>query len=192
MELTRSNEVVSPVAKVERELETRKIYGSFTLFLFGMAVPFFLMINVRFIMAAGFVPASVDQATGAIQAALLAVSGLAAVAAGSAVKKGQIAGYRRNVMFALVLGTISTLMGVYQWWYHPFDAMSHYGETFLSTVGLVVVMNLTGLLTLWASHARIRRVGITEINKVGYRTPIIYWLFLVVCALFMYVELYFV
>jgi len=191
MEVVHSNQVVRPATHVEQELETRKVFGSFVLFLFGMSVPYFLMINVRFIMAAGFVPSSSDQTTGAIEAILTLISGLTAWAAIRAIRGGNTSAYRVNLGLTLVLGWVSTLMMAWEWWYHPFDAMSHYGETFLSTVGLVVVMNLSGLLTLWASRARAKRLGSDQALVKGYRLAGMYWIFLVVAALVMYIELYF-
>lgn len=192
MELARGNQSANVKGGVERELETRKVFGAFVLFLFSMAVPYFVMLNVRLLMAGGYVPSSVDQATGAIHTALMVLSAITAIMAWGAVKRGNVASYRSSLLWSILLGTLATLMLIWQFWFHPFDAMSHYGETFLSTIGLCAVMNITGILTLSASRSRIKRLGLTDALNLGYRTATLYWVFLVVCWLVMYAELYFV
>ena len=181
----------TPVS-VERQLETIKVMGSFILFLFSMSVPYFLMINVRFLMVAGYVPSAVDQTTGIIESLLLVFSAIAALFSRKAIRSENIAAYRWNTLFTLLLGTMATLMMVWEFWFHPVDAMSHYGETFLSTVGLCVFMQVAGLLTLLASRSRSKFLGINADNQIGYRTPVYFWVFVVISWLVMYAELYFI
>lgn len=192
MELSRSQKNVPISTSLERELDTKKVFGSFVIFLFSMSVPYFVMINVRYIMVAGFIPSSIDQTTGAIETALMVISGLTALAASSALKSGKHNAYRTNVIFTILLGSVATLMLVWEWWFHPFDPMSHYGETFLTTIGLCVVMHLIGLLVLGAASSRMKRVGVTTENKLGYRLNVVFWMFVVVTWIAMYVQLYFI
>lgn len=82
-------------------------------------------------------------------------------------------------------------MQVYELWYHPMNPMSHYGETFLATIGLSMVMGLIGLLVLYAGRERIKRIGITEENQLGYEMVSWFWIFTVITWLAMYIDLYF-
>lgn len=192
MELSRSQQKVSTRPPVERELETRKAFGAFVIFLFSMSVPYFVMINVRYIMVAGFVPSTVDQTTGVIETVLMVLSGLTALAASRALKGNNAKLYRTNGILTMILGGLATLMLIWEWWFHPFDPMSHYGETFLTTIGLCVFMHLVGLGVLMAANMRMKRVGITEANALGYRLNNVFWMFIVVTWVAMWLQLYFI
>lgn len=192
MQLARTQDSIDTASQIERELVSKKVFGSFVIFLFSMSVPYFVMINVRYIMVAGFVPATVDQTTGAIETGLMILSAITALSALKALGNKNASMYRTNVLITTALGAIATLMLIWEWWFHPFDPMSHYGETFLTTIGLCVVMHLIGIGTLLAAASRIKRVGMNEENALGYRLNAVFWLFVVVTWAAMYVELYFI
>ncbi|PWI57404.1 cytochrome c oxidase subunit 3 [Sulfoacidibacillus thermotolerans] len=175
---------------VESRIEQRKMRSAFAIFLFSMSVPYFMMINVRYIMSGGFIPPALDQTTGAIQTVLLVISLLTAVAAVRRVQQGDGRGYKRMTDVTLFLGGVGTLMQGYELWYHPLNPMSHYGETFLATVGLSVVMGLVGLLVLAAGRERVKRIGVTPERQLGYELSSWYWVFTVITWVALYVELY--
>lgn len=179
------------LSNIDKIIEHRKMRSAFAIFLFSMSVPYFMMINVRYIMIGGFVPPALDQMTGGIETALLIISLLTAVGAARRVKNGDALGYKRLTDATLLFGGIGTLMQVYELWYHPMNPMSHYGETFLATIGLSMVMGLIGLLVLYAGRERIKRIGITEEKQLGYEMVSWFWIFTVITWLAMYIDLYF-
>ena len=176
---------------LETRIEHKKIHGAFYLFLFSMSVPYVLMINLRYIMIGGFVPPLLDQTTGAVETVLAIASAVTAWMAYSRSRAGNAAGYRAAAQLTLSLGLIATLMLLYELWVHPLNPMSHYGETFLATVGLCVVMQLMGLLALWASASRVKRMGMTDSLRHGYELVSIFWMFNVVTWIVVYIELYY-
>ena len=179
------------VLDLETRIEHKKLHGAFYLFLFSMSVPYFLMINLRYVMIGGFVPPLLDQTTGAVETVLAIASALTALLAYRRARAENAAGYRQATRFTLSLGLVATVMQLYELWVHPLNPMSHYGETFLATIGLCVVMQLMGLLALWAASSRVGRMGMTDSLRHGYELVSIFWIFNVIAWVVMYIELYF-
>ncbi len=175
---------------VEIQIEKRKMRSAFAIFLFSMSVPYFMIINLRYIMIGSFVPPALDQVTGAIQTILLVISLFTAVASVRRMQKVDGVGYKRMIDATLLIGGIGTLMQVYELWYHPMNPMSHYGESFLATIGLAIVMGIIGLFVLVAGRERVKRVGVTDEKQLGYELASWFWVFTVITWLALYIELY--
>ena len=177
---------------IDRQIEQRKSRGAFALFLFSMAVPFFVIINVRFLMVYNYVPSSLNQVTGGIETGLMVIGALTALGATRAARRMNVGGYRANTAVSLVTGLVATVMLLYEMWFHPMNSMSHFGETFLVSIGLAIVINLASLLTLLAGRVRIGVRGITHETLTSFELPAWFWVFATVGWIALYIDLYFV
>ncbi len=191
MQATQRLTTASSEADIDRQIEQRKSRGAFGLFIFSMAVPYFVIINVRYLMVDTYVPSRLDQVTGGIETALMLLSALAAIGATRAARGLNARAYRASVAAALAGGLVATLMMLYEMWYHPMNPMSHFGETFLVSIGLAIVINLASLLTLLAGRARSGRKGITGETLTSFELPAWFWVFATAGWIALYIELYF-
>ena len=176
---------------IDRQIEQRKSRGAFALFLFSMAVPYFVIINVRYLMVYNYVPSSLDQVTGGIETGLMVIGALTAFGAARAARRLNVGSYRANSAVSLTAGLVATLMLLYEMWFHPMNSMSHFGETFLVSIGLAIVINLASLLTLLAGRVRIGLQGIRHETLTGFESPAWFWVFATVGWIALYIELYF-
>ncbi|MCF8565339.1 cytochrome c oxidase subunit 3 [Alicyclobacillus tolerans] len=168
----------------------RKLRGGLTLVLLSAMMPFLVMIDVRYLLTDGYVSPEANQAIGLISAILMLLSGIWIGGAVRAGQKGNLLSFLRHLATTFVLGAASLVLTGVQLFNHSVDIVSHYGETFVTTLGLMDVYILVGLISLLALRMRVKRLGTSMDHSWGMKGNMIAWRFIVVACLVMYVQLY--
>jgi len=170
--------------------ENRKYRAAFAIVMMSMAMPFLTLLNVRYILAGGYVSPEANQVIGLIAALLMIISAGTIGSAVKAYKQGNAAKVQRNIFWTFGLGLVSFVLIGFQMVNHSVDIVTHYGETFVTTLGAVDVYVLIGLIVLLALRSRVIRLWGAADHSWGMQSNAMFWRFVVVVWLVMYVQLY--
>lgn len=171
--------------------DNRKFRGALTLVLMSMSMPMLTLINVRYILSDGYVSPSANQVLGLIAALLMLISFFTAGSGGKAYKQGNAAKMQTSLFWTFGLGLVSfVLLGVQLVNHQSIDIVTHYGETFVTTLGAMDLYILFGLVSVLGLRSRLTRWwGVKDLSW-GARSNVIFWRFIVVVILIMYIQLY--
>lgn len=185
------NHVLYPMQQPLSRRDLFKLKGGLTLWLMGMAVPILLLFEFRFVIAGGYVAPQVTQWPAIAATVVLVVTGLFTFAASRSAKSMNRPGIVRNHNWALFFGIVAFILIGIPVTNGSLDPVTHYGETFLPTMGTIDVYLLFTWIGLLATRTRVKRLGSKIENYWGvYATNIVMW-FVIVCWVVTWIQLYY-
>ncbi|KUO95365.1 hypothetical protein [Ferroacidibacillus organovorans] len=138
------------------ERDLRKNRFGMSLYCISQAVPYFLLINIRFVIAGNFVPVGLNLWLGGILPTLALLIGILPLfTARAALQKNDIPRVRSHIMTSLLLGIIGFLSLLIPLWFHNFDALSPFGEIDLISLGVACFYTLIALIVVWGVYLRL-------------------------------------
>lgn len=138
------------------ELDLRKNRFGMSLYCISQAVPYFLLINIRFVIAGNFVPVGLNLWLGGIIPTVALLVGIIPLfTARAALQKNDIPRVRSHVMTAMLLGMIGLLSLLIPLWFHNFDALSPFGESDLISLGVASFYTIIALIVAWGVYLRL-------------------------------------
>lgn len=156
--------------------ELRMYRGGFSVFLIGYAVPYWVLIMVRYDLANSFVPPTLNQAWGIITTIVLLLSGWTSAYMVKAIRKGNQAAMGGYLRTTIVLGIISLITQGYSWATRGVGLQTHFGEIFVASIGASMLYTVLGLFVLLAMSSRAKRVGFTPGNHWDLEATNYFWL----------------
>lgn len=179
---------LEPISKQD----LRAMRGGLVLLMGSLVVPVIVMMNVRYVMSEGYTPPNVPVAIGWGTTALLIISAWTMWRALGGARRGDLTAVFGNLNITIALGLLAMVGMMAQMAHDSVPSVSHYGEVFLSTVGMTVFYMLTAIITLFAVHMRSRRIGVTPGHHWGIEAATRFWLLNVVAWILVFIDLYFV
>lgn len=169
--------------------EMRKLRGGLSLMLISMAIPFLSLINVRFILAGGFVSPQASEGLGAAAVIIMVLSGLFTLPLMNAAKAGDKAKTQQYVNLTMLFGLVAFVLIGVQVVNSTVSPVEHFGEIFLTALGTVDFYLLGGLIAWLSVSMRVSRQGL-ESNYWGAESISLTWRFMVLSWLVMYAVFY--
>lgn len=170
--------------------DSRKFKGALSLVLMSLSMPMLVLMNVRYILADSYVSPSANQVIGGIAAVLMLISAFTVGSGGKAYRAGNARKAQTSLFWTFGLGLAAFVLFGVQIVNHTINIVTHYGETFVTTLGALDIYLLIGLVAILGLRSRmIRRWG-TDDHSWGVQSNVILWRFLVIVTLVMYVQLY--
>ncbi|MEB3102024.1 cytochrome c oxidase subunit 3 [Ferviditalea candida] len=173
-------------------MELKKMRGSLILVLFSLAIPLFVLIDVRVLMVGAYVSPEANQIIGLVAAVLMLVSWVTVGEALRGVKERNFKRVLSSIRLSLLLGFVSWLLIGVQVVNHSVNSLTHYGETFLVSLGTIDVYLLFGLAALLSVRMRVRNFGAAVDHQWGVYSTALYWRFTIIVWIVMYAVLYLV
>lgn len=170
--------------------DNRKFRGALSLVLMSLSMPMLTLFNVRYILADNYVSPSANQAIGLIAALLMLISAFTAGSAGKAYRAGKPAKLQTSLFWTFGLGLAAFVLFGVQLVNHSMDIVTHYGETFVTTLGAMDLYILIGLVAILGLRSRVVKLWGAADHSWGVRSNVIFWRFIVLVSLVMYVQLY--
>lgn len=117
--------------------DLRKNRFGLTLFCISQGVPYFLLINVRYMIAGNLVPPTLNFWLGGFIPTIALLLGLLPLGlAHRSLHQNQMKKFRNEMSLILVLCAIAVITLMIPLWYHTLDALSRFGEIYLTTMGV--------------------------------------------------------
>ncbi|KPV42143.1 hypothetical protein [Alicyclobacillus ferrooxydans] len=186
-----SNDVLYPMQTPLSRADLFKLKGGLTLFLIGLAVPILLLLEMRYVVAGGYVAPQVTQWPAIAATVAMLLSGLFTVAGSKSAKKANRPGIVRSYNWAILFALIAIILIGIPAFNGVLDPVSHYGETFIPTMGTIDVYLFFTWIGMLATRSRVKRLGNKIENYWGvYATNIVLW-FMFVCWVVTWVQLYY-
>jgi heme/copper-type cytochrome/quinol oxidase subunit 3 len=186
-----TTDVLYPMQQTLSKKDLFKLKGGLALWLASMAVPILLLFEFRYIIAGGYVAPQVTSWPAIAATVVLLISGLFTLGASWSAKKSNRPGILTNYNWALVLGVVAFILIGIPVCNGSLDPVSHYGETFLSTMGALDVYILFTWIGILATRSRVKRLGSRIENYWGvYATNIVWW-FVIICWVVTWIQLYY-
>jgi hypothetical protein len=186
-----NNDVLYPMQHPLSKTDLFKLKGGLTLFLMGLAVPILLLFEMRYIVAGGYVAPQVTQWPAIAATVVLLLTGVLTLAGSRSAKSGNQQSIIRNYNWALLLGLVAIVLIGIPAFNGTLDPVTHYGETFIPTMGTVDVYLFFTWIGMLATRSRVKRLGSKIENYWGvYATNIVLW-FVFVCWVVTWIQLYY-
>ncbi|QQE77494.1 hypothetical protein [Alicyclobacillus sp. SO9] len=180
-------------ATVEQDfepLEAKKLYGGLSLWMLSMAVPFVMLVDLRYIMVGFFVSPDANQVLGALATIALIISGLWIGGATSAGKRGDLQAVARHEGYTMLFGWVGLVLSGWQLFNHSMNPVSHFGETYLAVVGISDFYMFVALIALISVVMRVKRLGLTINHRWAIQSTAAIWRFIVIAWIAMYILMY--
>lgn len=185
------SQVLYPMQHALSKSDLFKLKGGLTLFLVGLAVPILLLLELRYIVAGVYISPHVTQWPAIAAVVALFLTGIFTMAGSRSAKNGNQKGILSNYNWALLFGIVSIILIGIPTFNGTLDPVSHYGETFLPTMGTIDVYLLFTWIGVLATWSRVKRLGSKIENYWGvYATNIVVW-FMFVCWVVTFLQLYY-
>ncbi len=186
-----NNNVLYPMQHSLSKSDLFKLKGGLTLFLMGLAVPILLLLEMRYIVAGGYISPHVTQWPAIAATVVLILTGVFTMAGSRSAKSGNQKGILSNYNWALLFGLVAIILIGIPAFNGTLDPVSHYGETFIPTMGTIDVYLFFTWIGLLATRSRVKRLGSKIENYWGvYATNIVVW-FMFVCWVVTFLQLYY-
>lgn len=186
-----SNDVLYPMQQKLSRADLFKLKGGLTLFLMGLAVPILLLFEMRYVVAGGYVAPQVTQWPAIAATVTFLLTGIFTLAGSRSAKSANRPGIIRNYNWAVLFALVSIILIGIPAFNGTLDPVTHYGETFIPTMGTIAVYLFFTWIGMLATRSRVKRLGSKIENYWGvYATNIVVW-FMFVCWLVTWIQLYY-
>lgn len=175
----------------ESPADLRKLKGSLILTIAGMSIPILVLIDLRFLLAYGYVSPSASRILGSIATLLLLVSALTVGLASRATAARKLSAAKNQFVYTMFLGLVSWVLIGVQVVNHSVNPLTNFGETFRTTLGTLDVYILIGWIALLAGWTRLRRLQ-TETKWWGIFATARVWQFIVISWTIIYIVFYWI
>ena len=181
----------SPVVLGKRDYAQHQF--GLMLFMVSQGIPYFVLINVRFMVAGAYVPPYLDVWLGALLPTILLWAG-AAFAWRGALALRQDGGARcaRDLTWTEVVGVAGLIALMAPFWRHAFDPIGRFGTVYLSSLGVASFYTLVALTVVLGAIFRARRGLVTRQAPWGARSAAAVWTFNAASWLVLYIVFYFI
>jgi len=171
--------------------EFRKLRGSLTLAIAGMAIPILVLVDLRFLLAYAYVSPDASRVLGSIATVCMILSAITAAVATRATTQQQLARAKAQLVLTMLLGLVAWVLIGVQVVNHSINPLTHFGETFVTTLGTLDVYILFGGVALSAAWTRIRRLQ-SAVPQWGIFATVRVWQFIVLAWVVTYIVLYWI
>ena len=161
------------------------------LFVISQAIPYFVLVNVRWMLAGSYIPAGMNQWVGGLLPTLLLVVGILfawlGVHANLEGRKGALQGwFTVNVL----LGVAAIVILLVALTTYPFNTLSHYGSIYVTCLGTAVFYTIISTIVMLGVIFRSAAGLISPRTPYGPESAAVTWTFNAVAWFALYLTLY--
>ncbi|MCY0894393.1 MAG: cytochrome c oxidase subunit 3 [Acidibacillus sp.] len=162
-------------------------------FITSQLVPYFMLINDRFVLADTYVSPRLDPLLGGLLPSLLLLLGNIPVwRAVQAIAKGSLTQMKHQLQLVTIIGIVAMITMVWPIVDHRYDAISPFGEIHLVSLGLGGFFTLVSLLVLLGVMIRSTKGLIGPKHYFGVEATAWVWSFNTISWLALYIVVYFI
>lgn len=162
------------------------------LILATQAVPFVVFISVKYLFDGTAKPPTLNPYVGAIETALMVLSGLYAWQGVTAIRADRLRTLLGKFDMAILLGWAAVATTGYQWSTRFVPPTTRFGEVYYLLTGLSGFYAVIGLFVLMAIRIRGRRLGFSAANHWDAEAITYFWVFQTLTWFSTYVALYWI
>ena len=163
------------------------------LFMMSQGIPYFVLINMRFMVAGAYVPPHLDPWLGGLLPTLLMWAGAAFARRGALALRGDDAvRCARELTWTAVAGAAGLVVLMAPFWRRSFDPIGRFGTVYLSSLGVASFYTLVALTVVLGAIFRTRRGLVTRMAPWGARSAAAVWTFSAASWLVLYIVFYFI
>ncbi len=161
------------------------------LFMVTQGIPYFVLINMRFMVAGAYVPPHLDVWFGALLPTILLWIGAAFAWRGAlALRNDRTRQCARDLARTEVVGAVGLVALMAPFWRHSFDPIGRFGTVYLSSLGVASFYTLVALAVVLGAAFRTRRGLVTRLAPWGARSAAAVWTFNAASWLVLYIVFY--
>ncbi|MCF8567544.1 hypothetical protein LLE49_22755 [Alicyclobacillus tolerans] len=160
------------------------------LFVISQAIPYFVLVNVRWMMAGSYIPPEMNPWTGLWPTLFLAVGILLAWLGVQANRTGNTSGLQLFFVPSVVLGIAAIVTLMIPLWVHPFDVLSHYGEIYVVCLGVAAFYTIIATIVVLGVVFRAGAGLAGPRISFGPESAAVVWTFNALAWFALYVDLY--
>ncbi|PWI57817.1 cytochrome c oxidase subunit 3 [Sulfoacidibacillus thermotolerans] len=173
--------------------ELRQNRFGLILFVTSQMVPYFMLINDRFVLADTYVSRRVDPLLGGFLPTLLLLLGvLPSWLAVRAIARNALLQMQRQLQLTGLLGVLALIVMVWPMFSHRYDAISPFGEIHLVSLGLGGFFTLAALFVLGSVLLRATKGVIGPQHYFSVEASAWVWTFNAIAWLVLYIAVYFI
>lgn len=170
--------------------DLQKLKGGFILILISITIPFLLLVNLRYLIVDSYVSPTANQTIGLIASILMVLSTFVISPSIKAVEKGDFANVYKRYGWTFLIALVAWILIGAQVVNHSISTVTHFGETFISTLGVIDTYILFGMVALISVRMRIKNMGTSISHVWGVRSTVMFWNYLILIWLILYAVLY--
>ena len=162
-----------------------------TLFVISQAIPYFVLINVRWMLAGSYVPAGINHWIGGLLPTIFLVIGILFAWFGvHANRRGRKSGLQGWFTVNVVLGIATVVMLLVALSTYPLSALSHYGSIYVTCLGVAVFYTIISTLVTLGVIFRCTAGLISSRTPFGPESAAVTWTFNAIAWFALYMALY--
>ena len=179
-----------PAVNELTEKEWRQNRFGVYLFLVSQFIPYFVLVNVRVMMAGTFIPPDVNPWFGGLLPTIFLAAGVIVVWLGVGnCRSGNILKLRSLFLTCTVLGLLGIVTLLVPLWAHTWDVLSHYGEVYVTCLGVAAVYTTISVILVLGVIFRAGKGWIGPNTSFGAESAATIWTFNTLAWLALYVTL---
>lgn len=165
-----------------------------TLFVISQAIPYFVLVNVRWMMAGGYIPPGINQWLGGLWPTLFLAVGIVLTSLGvEANRSGQTARLQWLFSASALLGVAAIVAMLVPLWVHPWTtALSHYGSIYVICQGVGAFYTIIAVIVEFGVVFRAGAGVVGPSTSFGPQSAAVVWTFNAIAWFGLYVALYLV
>ncbi len=173
--------------------ELRQNRFGLLLFISSQFIPYFMLINDRFVLADTYVSSRLDPLLGGLLPTLFLLLGnIPSWRAVAAIGRGELSKMIHQLQLAGILGVVSLITMIWPMVVHRYDAISPFGEIHLVSLGLGAFFTLVSLLVLGGVLSRAMKGLVRQEHYFGVESSAWVWSFNTIAWVALYIVVYFI
>ncbi len=163
------------------------------LFVISQAIPYFVLVNVRWMMAGGYIPPNLNHQLGGLWPTILLAIGTVLVSLGvEANRSGKISRLQWSFTASVVLGVAAIVLMLIPLWVHGWNTFGHYGSIYVICQGVAVFYTIIAVIVVLGVVFRAGTGLIGPQTSFGPQSAAVVYTFNAIAWFGLYVALYLV
>ncbi|WDL96115.1 hypothetical protein [Alicyclobacillus sp. ALC3] len=164
-----------------------------TLFVISQAIPYFVLVNVRWMMAGGYIPANLNHQLGGLWPTILLAVGTVLVSLGvEANRNGKTGRLQSSFTASAVLGVAAIVLMLIPLWVHGWTTFGHYESIYVICQGVAVFYTIVAVIVVLGVVFRAGTGIISPQTSFGPQSAAVVYTFNAIAWFGLYVTLYLV
>ncbi|QSO46541.1 hypothetical protein [Alicyclobacillus mengziensis] len=162
-----------------------------TLFVISQAIPYFVLVNVRWMLAGSYVPPGINHWIGGLLPTIFLVIGIPFAWFGvRANLRGQKSGLQGWFTVNVVLGVAAVVTLLVALSTYPLGTLSHYGSIYVTCLGVAVFYTIISTIVMLGVIFRCAAGLISARTPFGPESAAVTWTFNAIAWFALYMALY--